>query len=190
MYRLDENGDGSVSMDEWIALWATIDGPLLKNSRSPASNRTLRSWNRRLTHLSAKAARGIQHEHRDSAATVVSADASTSTAHPRLGVNGSSAPTPPPTPPLFGAHRVAPESSGAGGEGGGGGTESCSPLSVSSAVLPDCSPRSLGDSSPEDANGAASANAEMPRLESCGEGLGAEHAGSESGSAGFLRVVL
>ena len=113
--KLDADGNGTVSMDEWIAVWAVIETPLGKSGRSPHSRAKLRSWNRKLsqgiTNVTIQAAIGVQHEPRGSAraaGTVApAAYALTSGAQPQFSTN-------------FSTNRITPESHRDHGGGGGG----------------------------------------------------------------------
>jgi hypothetical protein len=127
--KLDADGNGTVSMDEWIAVWAVIETPLGKSGRSPHSRAKLRSWNRKLsqgiTNVTIQAAIGVQHEPRGSAraaGTVApAAYALTSGSQPQIRAN-----------------RITPESHrdhGGGGGGGGGGGESSAEDDSCSVVM-------------------------------------------------------
>ena len=99
--KLDADGNGTVSMDEWIAVWAVIETPLGKSGRSPHSRAKLRSWNRKLsqgiTNVTVQAAIGVQHEPRGSARA-----ASTVAPAAYAPTSGSQ--------PQFCANRITPES--------------------------------------------------------------------------------
>jgi hypothetical protein len=127
--KLDADGNGTVSMDEWIAVWAVIETPLGKSGRSPHSRAKLRSWNRKLsqgiTNVTIQAAIGVQHEPRGSARA-----AGTVAPAAYALTSGSQ--------PEFRANRITPESHrdhGGGGGGGGGGGESSAEDDSCSVVM-------------------------------------------------------